>query len=169
MEVQKTTLHEIVSKVSDITAQIVEANGEISPDVENQLIEIDLSLARKIDSYSVVMERLESEADYWDKKAKMMKAIADSHYKLREKLRERIKEAMIAMEKTEIRGSDVRFKLCKTQPRLVVNEGELPLNYKRVVLEIDKEKIKADLKNQVEVPGASLQESFALRTFANRE
>lgn len=167
---EKKTLSDIVFQVSEITNQIVESRGELSPELEAKLSEIDLSLARKVDSYSGVIERLDMEAEYWDRKAKEMKAIADSHKKLKESLRTRIKDAMRVMGKNEILGNDVRFKLVRSQPRLVIkDEKDIPAEFQVVSWEIDREKLKRALVSEMKIPGAELEESYSLRTFAKKD
>jgi hypothetical protein len=170
MEEQKQTLVEIVSQVAEVTSQIVEAGGELSPELEMKLMQIDLSLARKVDGYSNFIDRLEMEIAYWDAKAKRMKQIADSHKRLREGLRTRIKEAMIAMDRNEIAGEDMRFKLVRSTPSLVIDdENAIPGEYQIVSWEIDNAKLKKALQSDMKVPGAHLEESLSLRALSKKK
>lgn len=167
---KKTTLTDIVFQVAEITNDIVESRGELTPEMEARLADIDLSLARKVDAYAGVIERLDMEVDYWDKKAREMKSIADSHKRLKEGLRTRIKDAMRTMGKNEILGQDVKFRLVRSQPRLVIrDEKNIPAEFQVVSWDVDKEKLKKALVSEMKVPGAELEESYSLRTFVRKD
>ena len=74
---------------------------------------------------------------------------------------------MTEMNITELSGEDVRFKLSRTQPSLEIFADLIPEEYKYQVIsqEIDKEKIKKDLKEGIEILGAELKENVALRRY----
>jgi hypothetical protein len=164
------TLSDLVARSATITQKIIESGGELSPEIESDLSVVESDLALKVDAYSIVMDRLDREGEFFSEKAKQYQAIARAHTKAVERLRERIKAAMISMGKNELSGSDVRFKLTKTAQRLVLSETELDPTYLLTVTTQvpDKERIKSDLLSGHSVRGAALDGGLALRTYINR-
>lgn len=164
-------LFELVAEANGITKAIIEAGGELSPELETALINIDLAMAEKVDGYDHVMERLEHEAEYWKAKADAYAKIAKAHANAKERMKNAIKSAMQAMEKTEVKGVDVRFKMTPVKPKLVIDQATLDPSYlMQVTTSVpDKERIEMALRLGDEVMGAKLEQSFALRSYANKK
>lgn len=157
--------------MSTITTKIIEAGGELTPELEAMFDDVGLQLEQKVDSYSFFMERLELEAEYWKVKADQLARFSRTHQNLKDRLNERIKASMVLMGVDEVKGQDVRFKLSKAAPRLLLEELILEDKYKIVKTETvpDKERIKADLIGGGEIKGARLVESFSLRKYLNKK
>lgn len=170
-ETPKNTLYSLVTQAQAIEQQIMEAGGELSPEVEQALTQVDLSLAEKIDSYDFVMDRLEGQSDYWKAKAALYTKISKSYDGVRERLRTAIKDAMIALNKTEIAGNDVRFKLQNSAPKLIIDEAKVSDKFKMQIttMVIDKERIKSALKDGIPVEGATLEQGQHIRPYANKK
>lgn len=166
-----STLPEIVARANLLEQALVEAGGELSPEIESMLEEVGKDLAAKTDSYAFFMERLDVQAEHWKAKADAFAKVSKSCKNLKERLNDRIKEAMRELGTEEIVGSDMRFKLSKMAPKLVIEEALLPKEYLMAVTEYvpDKERIKEDLANKCEVTGAKMEEVFALRKYVARK
>lgn len=149
---------------------IFEQGGELNETIEQWLAEVDQKLAQKVDSYNAVMDRFESTAAHLKKKADTFSAAARAVTNVRERLKDRIKNAMTVLGKTEMTGDHVVFKMVRTAPRLELNEKDLPAQYMivRQITEPDKERIKNELKDGIAIPGAALLESFALRPYVKK-
>lgn len=167
----KQQLSEIVARSTALTQLIIQADGELSPELEAALAEVDLALQEKVDGYHYLMERLEGEGEYFAKKADAYKRVAKAHSQLSDRIKDRIKGAMIAMEKTDVTGFDVRFRLSKATPRLALMESMLDPAYLLTVTTHvpDKERIKRDLLDGKTVGGASLEQGYSLRAYINKE
>lgn len=165
------TLPEIVAQVSLITQQIVENGGELSVDLEAVFDNVGAELAVKCDGYAFILDKLENEADFWKQRADSYAKVSKSCKALRERLNDNIKFAMQQMKTDEILGGEMRFKLSKLPPKVVMNPELIPDAYKMVVTETvpDKERIRADLVAGKQVEGAGLEEVFSLRKYANRK
>lgn len=168
---QAKTLPEIVAEANEIERMLVESGGELTPEIDAKLQINQETLALKIDKYAFVDESLEAKADYWKRKEQHIAKIRKSVEAAQQSLRERVKQAMLDMGKTEVKGIDARFVLSKCAPRLVIDSEKVPDALKIVVTTTapDKERIKAALADGLEVPGASLEGGTALRIYENSD
>ena len=165
-----TKLFDYVIESNCLTQQIVACNGELSPEMEDALAKVELGLAHKVDGYKFMMDRLDVESDYWSSQAEVYTKIAKAHKKAKERMKQALKDAMLAMDRKEILGDNVRFSLTPTKASLVINEELLPNQHKIVVTTMvpDKEAIREYLESGEEITGAKLEPSFALRSYANK-
>lgn len=169
MSVNKS-LPMIVAELSVVMNAIVENGGELSPELETMFDNLGSQLSTKADGYAYFMEKLEHEADFWKEKANSYLKVSKSCANLKDRLNNSIKLAMRQLGTDEVKGDDVRFKLSKLPPKLVLDES-LPSSYKMAVTEYvpDKDRIKHDLEIGLEVPGATLEPVWSLRKYANRK
>lgn len=164
-----SNLVQIVNDVSTIEEKLIQSEGQLTPEIEALLVINSEMLPAKIDNYSLVLERFDSLAEYYSKRAKFFSQISKQCEAVQERLKENIKTAMKTLETDEIKGHDIRFKLQRTKPSVViVDEKLIPKEYKKEIItyQIEKERLKSDLEIGV-VPGAKLEESFSLRAYAN--
>jgi hypothetical protein len=165
------SLRAIVAHSQSIIDQLAETDGELTPEMEAQLAQIDVKLPAKIDSYAHIMDRLENEEQYWKAKASQFNAVAKGLANTRARIKEALKDTMSIMGVDEIKGNDVRFKLSNAKPRLYLDESKIVDEYMQetIIREPNKVKIELDLKAGKEVPGAQFLESKSLRSYANRK
>ena len=165
--VEQKSLAILAEEMSRIEQILSESGGELTPDLEAQLANIDIQTASKIDGYYAFMERLESDGMLWEKRATEMQKIADGHFALKERLKKAILVAMSTLGKDEIKGNMKRAKLQATAGRLVVNEKILPEEYKITVVtkKPDNEMIRAKLDAFEDVPGASIEGGVSIRFY----
>lgn len=165
------SLPAIVSQMSEIMNQIIENGGELSPVLEQAFDDVGSQLQTKADSYAFFMERLDTEADFWKQKAESYLKVSRSCAALKARLNENIKFAMRTLNTDEVKGGDVRFKLSKLAPKLVMDEARLPSEYKMIVTTTvpDKERIKHDIGVGIKIEGAALEDVFSLRKYANKK
>jgi hypothetical protein len=166
------TLYSLVSQTQAIEKMLIEAGGELTPELEAMLDNVDVSMAQKIDGYAFVMEDCESRAAFWKAKADTYSKLAKSHAAIQERIKERLKAALIQLGKDEVQGNEIRFKLSKLNPKIVIwNEAELPDDFKIIVQTKapDKERIQESLKEGFEVPGVRVEPVYSLRKYAARK
>lgn len=168
---QNKSLIELTTDYNFLLKCIVESEGEISPDIERQVEITEDMLSLKIDKYDFLMKKLESEEAHWKERADAYAKVARTCNNVRAKMKDRIKEVMISLGKKEIIGETTTFKLTNSNPKLIINEKELPSDYvvETVIIEPNKDKIKDALKNGKSVTGAYLEEVLALRTSVSRK
>lgn len=169
METQKNSLPVIVAEMSGILSQIVEAGGELTPELEAAFDNVGSQIKVKADSYAFLIDKLEAESDFWKAKAESFSKVAKSCKSLRDRLSDSIKTAMVELDMPEVEGEDFRFKLSRTAPRLVLNEEALPKEYLMQVTTYtpDKDRIKAALTDGAKIPGAALEGGFSVRKYVN--
>ncbi len=167
---QTKTLATLVAEAQGIIQALVEAGGELTPELEARLEVNQTSLVAKVDGYAFIESRLEAEAEFWKRRAEVNARIAKTLTNMQKNLLERIKWGIQEMGKTEVCGVDSRFFLVKCAQKLVINPDVLPPEWTMQVTETvpDKERIKAALTDGFEVPGASLEGGLALRVGENK-
>jgi hypothetical protein len=170
-EETKKTLVTLAANMGTILAEIAEAGGELSPKIEALLDDVGKDLALKTDSYVMVMDKLEAESEFWKSKADSFSRVSKGCAHVVQQMKERIKMAILLMGEDEVRGADFRFKLSPSQPRLTINEHELPEEWLMVVTANvpDKERIRAALEAGQEIPGATYEQTKSLRKYVNKK
>jgi hypothetical protein len=165
--IMSESLFSLVAQANALEQKIAEAGGEISPEVEKELSHIDLALPDKIDSYAFIIGRLDAASDYWKAKAAEYTKLAKSTANASERIRGAIKQAMMAMQRDEVSGGDIRFKLTSSKASLVIDGATLDPSYMMTVTNhvADKERIKSALEAGFPVKGAHLEAGKALRTY----
>lgn len=163
------TLMSIADDALALERLILEAGGELSPELEAWIAEIDTKLSQKADAYSFVMDRFESTAKLLRERAEKFTVAARSLDSASKRINERIKAAIMSMERTEVRGTDIVFKLQRSAPALELDEKQIPQEYQILTYAPDKKRITEELKAGKQIPGASLRQSYSLRTHVNKE
>jgi hypothetical protein len=162
----------LATEAQEICKLILEANGELSPELEKRLDVNSSALLAKVDSYVFIEDHLEAHASLWKRKADACKAIYDRYVKSQEKMRERVKLAMRELNRNELKGDHYRYKLCELKAKLVIDEpDEIPSELKMAVTKFipDNERIKSLLEDGIDVPGAHLEPVYSLRVYENAE
>ena len=161
----------LASNMGTILAEVIEAGGELSPAIEQMLDGIGKDLARKTDSYVMVMDKLEADEAFWKAKAEAFARVARGCARVREEMKERVKAAIELTGEDEVRGEDFRFKLSPGKPRLVIEEDHVPMEWTLVVTERhpDKDRIRAALEAGETVPGAWMEQTKTLRKYVNKK
>lgn len=163
-------LHELVIAANSITAAIVAAGGELTPELEAELAATDVAVAAKVDGYAHVIARLEMEAEYWGREAELRNRISRAMTNLVGRRKQAIKAAMEALGKTEVVGNSHRFQIQRSTPALSVDPALVPAEYTMVVTERvpDKVRIREALDQGKVVPGARLVAGSYVRPYVNR-
>lgn len=160
-----SSLIEITKQLHRIEQQILENNGELTPELELEFTQVDIAKAQKIDAYYAIMKRCDILSQAYRAEADKYSRMAKGFDRIEEHLKETLKMAMVVTGNQEISGDESAFKLSKRPDKVeIYDEKTLPDMYKRPVLkyEIDKEKLKEDLSRGAQVPGARLASVIAL-------
>jgi len=168
MNLVKSSLITLAKTVTELPVLLEESQGEITPEIEALMNITSAELVAKLDSYQFILERLDLEQQFAKDKAAQWSKVAKTFDSAKSRLKENIKEAMKQMQTTELVGEESRFVLTPVKPALNITEEDLTDSYKMIVQTTvpDKEKIRADLEMGVAVPGARLEQGFALRSYA---
>lgn len=157
----------MIHDFSETDRKVMEAGGELTPELEQEFSLTSDNVRSKVDRYKMYMDHLDSKAEYMRDMERQFAAARKSLESQRERLKGNLKFAMSSMQVTELVGHDFRFKLSALKPTLQVNEDELPEEYKldTRVLVPDKERILLDLELGRDIPGASLKRSESIRSY----
>lgn len=157
----------LFAEQNKIIEKLIEGDGEISSELEIEMKDLAAITEAKTDGYYLILERLESESLFFKTRADEFttasKTLSNAHFRIKA----RLKDLMQQNDFQELIGHDYKFKLSASKPSVIINNEDLiPSEYKTEVttIQIDKNKISEDLRIGVPVSGASLQESFALRS-----
>jgi len=161
-----TLLHE----ANKLEENILENNGELSPEVEQLLDQVSSELTTKADNLQFILGRMKTAEEHWKKQADYMAKVSRACKNFQKRLKERIRQAIEQSNKTQVEGSQVVFKLTGGKKRLEVDENLLPQEYKLqlVTWEPDRERIKSALESGQKIPGASLSGGTQLRAYPKK-
>lgn len=163
------TLIELTSEILAIEHALMEADGEIPPEIEAQLDLAVGDLREKVDRYHYVMAALEARGTYFADLEKQAKAAKKVFENQRERLRDRLKLAIEARGGREIEGNDWRYVLSGCKDKIIIDDAKLPPEFmrERIVKEPDREHIEDVIKCGFEVEGVTVEKSKALRSYVN--
>lgn len=165
IEVKNKTLLAITQEINGIEQDIIAAGGELTPAMESEFNEVQDLLTKKVDAYDFRIRGLNARAELFKMRADEFSRIAKSMTNYADRMKDTIKAAMIERGTTEVSGETVKFKLSAAKPRTVIDEKELPHNFKMILTIADKEKISEAIKNEIEVPGVRMEQTWQLRTY----
>lgn len=147
-----------------LTKCIVEAEGEITPELELELKQLQADVQTKLDNYHFICERLAHEALLWDAKAKYYSKIAKSLKRSEEFLETLVKNHLVMTDSQRIEGEEATWSLVKSQPKVnIADESRLPDVFLRIHKEPNKVLIKDALESGQDVPGCTLERGFSIR------
>jgi len=165
------TLNSLMAAQHELLEALVASDGELSAEMESKLAQLEVSVPAKLDSYYLIMERLDSEAAYFKSRAEEFAMAAKQMGSAKERLKDNLKFHMQSNALKELAGVDYKFTLSNSKPSVLIHNEELiPKEYCKevVMVKIDKDKIREDLSLGVPVAGASLVEGVSLRSSINK-
>lgn len=163
------TLVELTSEILAIEHALMEADGELPPEIETQLDLAQGNLAEKVDRYRYIIEALESRAKYFAEIEKQMKGAKKVFENQRDRLRERLRFAIKATGGRELAGHDWRYLLSPGKDKLVIDEEKLAPEYlrERIVKEPDRDHIEDVLRCGFDLEGVTVEKVETLRCYVN--
>lgn len=153
------TLMELNEQANAIERMLIENDGELTPELEDAIQNIEIHTARKIDGYAFVIDRAKMLEKFWKEKAKTYTNVGRGCANLVKQIQDRLKWVMEEQEKPVIEGDEFRFSLTDIAKRLeIVDVDLLPDEYKieKTVYEPDTAAIRAAIEAGEEIPGANL-------------
>jgi len=161
-----TNLISITQSIIALENQILDNGGELTPELELSLEINEKNLIEKVDKYVYLIDRLEMGAEFFKAKQEEAAKLKKSYESTIDNLKERLKFAMKTLNTNELRGLEYSYKLAKSKSKVKIENLEsIPMEYVRekISYEPDKEKIFAALEIGLQIPGATLEDSYSLR------
>lgn len=138
-----STLYEITSEYLDL----LELADEDDQAFLDTLDSITGELEVKAESYGVVISEINANIEKFNIEIERLTKRRDCMKNAVQSMKDRLKDAMAAMDKKEIKTDHFTFKIQANGGKLPLHIfGEVPDNYKRVVYEDDTEKIRTELE-----------------------
>lgn len=155
-----TALYTLTKELAEINDQLINAEGEISPELETRLDAVNLAVEQKsqgIRKWIAVIEGDTTVIDFEMKRLEKMKKIQDNLY---ERLKAYVKKNMEIANLNTIKTPIGTFTIAKNPDSIEIVVPELiPDKFKKVIPEQkipDKAAIKEAMQEGYDVPGAKL-------------
>lgn len=170
MEQESKSLVALASEIAMLEKEIMEAGGELTPELERLMDLTGGGIAEKVDKYRHVMDAFDTRAMFFkdiENQAYAGRKIFENH---KDRLKDNLKYAMKLQGTTELCGNAFRFKLSVSKPKLViVDEALIPAEYKKdkIVKVVDREAIENDLALGAEIPGVIVEPTDSIRGYVH--
>lgn len=164
---KKMKLTDIVRNTLYTLAEVEDAGGELSEEIEAQLDLLHGDLRAKTDAYVFLLRTLESQAEVFKSMAGEFMAKSKACSNRVEDLKLRLKQASNILGEKSLVGNYFEIRLVKANPTLVITENEVPPQFIRITQksEIDRARIKEELREGAKISGCRLEETKAVRIF----
>lgn len=158
------TLYNISNEHKALMAQIEAAEGEITEDIAASLEIVEEQLQEKAVGYAYIIKHYDDTADIIDKEIKRLQALKKKADNNADRLKQRIKEAMIQFGVSKVETETITLSFRKSVAVEINNENEVPSAYMKFAAPTpDKTAIKKALESGEIVTGARLQENQNLQ------
>ena len=160
------TLFNITEEQRKLNALLEEAEGELTPELEQMLEVNEHNLTAKAESYRNAILQNKADIDRAKEEKKRLDAFIKARERANDAMQGRLKDAMLTFGVDRIAidggvGGTLSFR--KSVAVVVDDEAEVPEAYRKTTWTLDKAAIKEALKNGEEVPHACLQENMNLQ------
>jgi hypothetical protein len=163
-------------KIHFLTAQLdlrfQESKGEITPEIEKQLLDLDISKAQAVDDLKELRDRIEMEVTYLKQKREELSSRIAGFERADEILVGNTKAYMEASGQKELLGNEVRYLLCGARATVKILDDEKALELygkEKTQTVLDKDAIRKDLESGINLGCAILKENKALKPYAKRK
>ena len=140
--------------------QIEENGGELTAELEEQLLITENDRESKCEGYVSVIRQLKSKSQLIKDEAKRLLDAARVYDKSVERLEDNLLSSVVQL--GNIKTNFVSISTRRNKSVEIANDVELPLQYQRVKIEANKTAIKEAIESGIDVPGATIVERFSL-------
>ena len=158
-----STLYKISEDIISLIQQFEEAEGEMSEELSNSFEITKAELQQKAVAYYSVIQDNKKSIEIYDEEVKRLQAKKKKANNLIDNLNKRLLGAVDLF--GDFEAGTHTFKTRKSTSVLIQDESLVPEFYMmtKTTESIDKKKITYYLKQEIEVPGASLQTNLNLK------
>lgn len=155
------SLYQITADQRLINELLEASEGEMTPEIEEALALNEANLQQKSAGYVYTIEELSDYEERLSKEIARLQRRKKSASRIKDILKTTLSTAMVEFGLTRLKNDTHTISLHRSKAVVIEDESKLPACYTKVKLEIDKAKLKEDLKNG-EVAGAYLQENISV-------
>ena len=151
-------IYQIQNEFQLIIAEVINNEGEITPELETALTINKEQLQSKAVDYSYVIKQLDSDCEQIDAELKRLQQIKKVRTNLAEKLKDTISNAMNLYEVEKIETPLIKLSFRNSESVEITNESQLDACFivTKTVTTPDKKAIKDAIKNGELVEGATI-------------
>lgn len=160
----KKTLATILMNTDDILKKVALAGGEISEELEAELESNSQDLSVKLTGYCALIKATPFKIAMLKDAISELTATVRVMENFEATMKERVKYALGTRQIDKLETDHYDISLRASNPKLCVDENLLPATYllEKVVVSVDTDRIKAELKAGKEIPGAKLESGKSL-------
>lgn len=154
----KQSIYQIQNEYQLIISEIINNEGEITPELETALTINKEQLQSKAVDYSYVIKSLDSDCDAIDAELKRLQQLKKVRTNLAERLKDTISNAMNLYEVEKIETPLIKLSFRNSESVEITNESQLDACFivTKTVTSPDKKAIKDAIKSGVLVEGATI-------------
>lgn len=154
----KQSIYQITNEHQLIINQIIELDGELTPELETALTINKEQLEQKGINYAYVIKQLDSDCEQIDAELKRLQQLKKVRTNLAERLKNTISDAMNLYEVEKIETPLIKLSFRNSESVEITNESQLDACFivTKTVSSPDKKAIKDAIKNGVLVCGATI-------------
>jgi len=154
----KQSIYQIQNEYQLIISEIINNEGEITPELETALTINKEQLQSKAVDYSYVIKSLDSDCEQIDAELKRLQQLKKVRTNLAERLKNTISDAMNLYEVEKIETPLIKLSFRNSESVEITNESQLDACFivTKTVTSPDKKAIKDAIKNGVLVEGATI-------------
>jgi hypothetical protein len=156
-------LYHINEELNAINEELMAAQGELTPELENKLVITKQELAEKSVNYALVILNNQADSNAIDAEIKRLKALKDAIDSTTDKLKEAVSNAMLMHDLTEIKSPLVKMSFRKSKSVHITDENELDASFFEYKRTVNKTAIKKAIEGGELVVGAELIEKDNLQ------
>lgn len=159
-------LYQIENEYRSIAQRLMDADGELTPDLEESLAINKEQLQMKSQGYAMVIKETEYEIQIIEGEIKRLLDLQEKRNALVSKLKERITDAMDLYDISEIVTPLIKISFRKSESVEIDNLDLIPNEYKVIPeakARADKKAIKDAIKNGIDIQGAYIQQNKSLQ------
>lgn len=147
-------LYEITESLDYVTNQLEQTGGEITPELDALINTTSRELEKKSDNIVTHLRILEDQLELVSKRKKEIQNLEKSIKSKIDYFKEYILSCMKRANIKKIDGPFSRITVRKPVKALYVDEDKIASKYHKIITAIDKQAIKKDLDNGIDVEGA---------------
>lgn len=154
------TLFAIGEELVEVQAALVEAGGELTPELEQRLTAATEAIEEKVDAYGYRIRALQAYAAMHGDRAKFHALQATSYERIEESLKTRLLAVMQRLGTRKLVGTDFTATVSESKRTVVDNPALLPQTdryWRLKAPELNVEAIRKDLTDGLEIPGVHLE------------
>lgn len=161
----KKSIYNIQEDYLRLMDEIEQAEGELTPELEQRLTINQVELETKSVSYGYVIRQFDAEVDQINKEIERLSKLASVKTKAQQDLKERIKDAMLRYGITKIQQNNLTLSFRKSEALFIDQGAHIPVQFisTKETEVVDKKGIKEAIKSGQEFTGIFIQENQNLQ------